>query len=335
VTTLVVDVGATRTRLAIVRDGDIVRRMTRLTADLARPIRGVTDELVASSRDLVSEAGEPTVDAVGVGLAASVGGRGGVLMPRDFGIPAGPLLRDALADVFGAPVAVDNDANLAALAECRLGVGVGRRTVAVLTLGTNIGLGIVLDGTIHRGAHGAAGEAGLLLVPVTETGRRDGDRRVVDAGQLGRAPSAGPAGYAWIEELVGGGVLAAAARSATTGSGTRDGRALTADALAQPALRSLADRAIEGWALLIANLTVILDPDLVVLSGGLALDAAHLIETLRLRLGDLVPFQPEILLGSVGPDAELLGADLLAHAALRTRAVGDARAGLSAHTGGG
>ena len=170
--TLAIDVGGSRSRAAIVRDGVIGERVTLATSDLAGPRRGVVDPLVIESRSLVASAGLEDVDAIGIGLAAYVDVTGRVLQPRDFGIPGGSVVRDAFAQAFGSPVLVDNDANLAALAECRLGAGRGRATVAVLTLGTNIGLGLVFDGRIHRGRHGAAGEAGLLLVPAVDTGRR-------------------------------------------------------------------------------------------------------------------------------------------------------------------
>lgn len=344
VTTLAIDIGATSTRLAIVRDGSIVARIASLTASFVGSDGSVVDALVAAALDLAGEAGGPAVQAVGVGLAAFVDGSGDVLQAREFGIPRGPAVRDALADAFGVPVAVDNDANLAALAEQRLGAAKGRDTVAVITLGTNIGLGLLIDGHIHRGAHGAAGEAGLLLVPVRDVAETNGRRRVVDAGRLGRASSAAPAGYAHIEELVGGGALAASAANGDVSDGTPGGasdgtpatsRVLSQRAPAGPAADLLAGRAIEGWALLIADLSVLLDPELVVLTGGLAQDAAHLLEPLRRRVAELAPLPAEIRLGSVGPDAELLGADLLARSALVQRAVGHARAGLSAQSRGG
>jgi len=334
--TVAIDIGGTHTRIAVVRGGRIGSRWEGLTAALATPERGVTDGVVRAALTQAAANGGSPIAAVGVGLAAAVDNSGSVLQPRDFGIPAGPLLRDAIGSAFGVAVVVDNDANLAAIAEHRLGAARGCANVAVMTLGTNIGLGLILEGQLYRGAHGAAGEAGLLLVPVTSTGERSGDRQIVDAGRLGRGPSAGPAGYAWIEELVGGGALAAAAEAtATSGGRTSDRRVFTAVARADPAIQQLAGQALEGWALILADLSVILDLEAVVLTGGVAQDAAHLIGALQRRLGELVAIAPEIRLGSLGPDAELLGADLLARAALDLSAAQNARAGLSAHSAGG
>lgn len=331
-TTLSVDVGGTHARLALVRDGLIVARDTRRTTDLAGSDHDVTTDLVDAACALAERAvarSEPYPAAVGVSLAAAVDFAGSVLQPREFGIPAGTRVRDAFAAAFGVPVPVDNDANLAALAEARFGAARGCRSVAVITIGTNIGLGLVFDGAVHRGANGAAGEIGLTLVPATPVGRSADGRAVVDAGCLGRAVAAGPSGYAFIEDLVGGAALAAAARAAGI-----ETRAVLSDAARDPHLTAIVDRAVEGWALVIANLAVVLDLDRVVVTGSLAQDAAHLLDRLRARVAELVSFAPEIRLGSVGPDAELLGADLLARAALASRVDPNARAGLSAQSRG-
>jgi glucokinase len=327
--TLAIDIGASRSRLALVNAGVIADRWQGATAELVGPDGTITDGLVAAAVTMHRDAGSPALEAIGIGLAASVSRAGTVLQDRDFGIPAGPAIRDSLAAAFGAPVLVDNDANLAALAEHRLGAARGTEHAAVITLGTNIGLGLILEGRVYRGARGAAGEIGLLLVPATDAAQPRTRARLVDAGTFGSAISRAPAGYAWIEELVGGGALAAAA-------GTTHRRVFTADAIAEPSIGKLSDLAIEGWSMAIADLAVLLDPEVVVLTGGVATDAAPLLNALRRRVAELAGFQVEIRLGSLGPDAELLGADLLAVASLDGgTADHDARAGLSAQTAGG
>ena len=321
--TLAIDIGASRSRLALVHDGVIADRLERATADLVGPDGTITVGLVAAAVTMHHDAGSPALQAIGVGVAASVSGAGTVLQERDFGIPAGPAIRDSLAAAFGVPVLVDNDANLAALAEHRLGAARGAEHAAVITLGTNIGLGLILGGQVYRGARGAAGEIGLLLVPTADAAPHQAGARPVDAGRFGTAISRAPAGYAWIEELVGGGALATAA-------GGAHARVFAADALAEPSIRQLSDNAIEGWSMAIADLAVLLDPGVVILTGGVATDAAPLLSALERRVAELADFRVEIRLGSLGPDAELLGADLLALAADH-----DARAGLTAQAAGG
>jgi predicted NBD/HSP70 family sugar kinase len=325
---LAVDVGASRTRVALVDGGGLIARSVRPTRELTGADGTIGPGLIEMGKTLLRDAGGVSPHVIGVGLAASVDHSGNVLEPRDFGIPAGGAVRDALATAFGIPLVVDNDANLAALAEHRLGAARGYADAAVLTIGTNIGLGLILGGRLYRGAHGAAGEIGLLLVRTTAAEVPSGRLRTVDAGQLGRTVSAAPDGYAWIEELVGGGALAAMADGEPSGSGAR--QVLTVEALADPARQPIRDRAVEGWAFIIANLNVLLDLEVVVLTGGVAADAAHLLDALRRRVAELVAQVPTIVLGSLGPDAELLGADHLARAALDSGAPLHARAGLSA-----
>jgi len=327
--TLAIDVGASRSRLALVDGGAIGERAERATADLVGSEGTITAELGAEAVSLHQAAGSPGLGAIGVGVAASVSRTGIVLQERDFGIPAGSAIRDSLATTFGVPVLVDNDANLAALAEHGLGAARSEQHAAVITLGTNIGLGLILGGRIYRGARGAAGEIGQLLVPAADAAHQGAEGRLVDAGSFGRAISHAPAGYAWIEELVGGGALATAA-------GGNHSRVFAPAALAEPSIRRLSENAIEGWAMAIADLAVLLDPGVVVLTGGVAADAAPLFDALQRRVAELAGFQVEIRLGSLGPDAELLGADLLARTSLEGgTADDDARAGLSAQSAGG
>jgi len=342
VTTLAIDVGATRTRLALVHGGRVAHRVESPTSILVAP-SGLGNGLAEAARNLLARANavNGAMAAIGVSLAAAVDDRGDVVQERDFGIPAGGTLRVALATAFEVPVAVNNDANLAALAEHRHGAARGHDSAAVITLGSNIGLGLIVSGEVYRGANGMAGEAGLLLVPAVSTSERGNSRRRVDAGRFGSAPSAAPEGYAWIEELVGGRALAAAAsmrRGAsvqeTTESGGAHARILTREAFADPALRPFAERAVEGWALIIATVSALLDVEIVVLTGSLAADAAHLLNPLRRRVAELVANPPEVVIGSLGPDAELIGADLFARAALGRAANHYARAGLSAQSTG-
>jgi glucokinase len=342
-TTIAIDVGATRTRIALVRAGRIRERLEEATSDLVTP-DGLDAGLVRKASALAPPgvSGDGPLDAIGVSLAAAVDVRGNVLQERDFGIPAGGAIRDALADAFNVPVAVNNDANLAALAEHELGAARGHDDVAVITLGSNIGLGLIVGGTVHHGAHGMAGEAGLLLVPAVTTAHPGDGRRRVDAGRFGSATSAAPEGYAWIEELVGGRALATAAaahretsvQASDPAVGPPLPRVLTRDAFSDPALRPFGERAIEGWALIVATLAVVLDLEIVVFTGTLAADAAHLLTVLRRRVAELVAYPPEVVLGSLGPDAELIGADLIARAALPRAADRYARAGLSAQSTG-
>jgi glucokinase len=189
-----VDLGGTHIRVAITGPGGFGRLVVRRTAELPNVDgQGVLPGLIATIHETIAASGlSVPAAAIGVAVAAHVGPSGLILQSRPFGIPAGGAVRDRLSDAFGIPVVVDNDANLAAAAEVAVGAGRGLRDVAVITLGTNIGLGIMAEGRIVRGAHGAAGEAGTLLMPARRgrDGRADSPAPVVwAAARLARQPA--------------------------------------------------------------------------------------------------------------------------------------------------
>jgi glucokinase len=116
--------------------------------------------------EAVSEAhaAAPEVTAVGFGIPALLDFEAGVAV-SSVHLPLEDLaFRELMEERLGLPVYVDNDANLAALAEQRVGAARGARNVVMLTLGTGIGSGIVIDGRVFRGATGAGAEIGHMTI---------------------------------------------------------------------------------------------------------------------------------------------------------------------------
>ena len=156
-----VDIGGTKVAVAAVAADmsvESVRLAPTVTASSDACFEALCDELGA----LVETAGP--VAAIGVGTASMVDFATGRVVEsthlplRDFS------LRDKLRERFGLPVAVDSDATVACIAEHRFGAGRDVRDMLMLTLGTGIGGGIVADGRIYRGASGAAGEFGHMVI---------------------------------------------------------------------------------------------------------------------------------------------------------------------------
>jgi glucokinase len=154
-----VDAGGTKL-LAGVIDEDLTvgQRVRRLWSGGDRA--EVLDTMVEAVRD----AGADGARAVGFGIPSLLDFATGtsissVHLPLD-GVP----FRDLMTERLGMPVFVDNDANLAALAEQRVGAARGASSVVMLTLGTGIGSGVVLDGRVMRGATGAASEIGHMTI---------------------------------------------------------------------------------------------------------------------------------------------------------------------------
>ncbi len=231
---------------------------------------------------------------------------------------AGHPLRDRLTQLLGVPVVLENDANAAAWAEYRFGAGRDAGSLVLLTLGTGLGAGFVLGGRLHGGARGLAAEVGhVCLVP---GGRpcpcglygcweryTSGSALAADVAALDPAPVWVPRDRA----AVGRAVLAAA----------RGG-----DPVAAGLLREQGRRLGQGLAVL----TSLLDPDVVVVGGGLAavgdllLDPARdaLAEAMSPALGGELP---GVVAAELGPDAGVVGAADLARRSRRagTRDNGD------------
>ena len=110
------------------------------------------------------DAARSEVLAVGVGIPALVDPATGVALDSNHLPLRGVSVRDLLAERVGLPVVVDNDANAAMLAEWRCGAARGTNDAVMLTLGTGIGGGLIVDGRLVRGARGAAAELGHIVV---------------------------------------------------------------------------------------------------------------------------------------------------------------------------
>jgi len=155
-----VDVGGTKIIAGAVRGTEVLDSVERST-DVSSA-EGVLNGIEAAVRE-VSERDEAPV-AVGIGLPSQIDFASGRVL-SSVNIPvAGVPLRDELSERLGLPVHLDNDANCAALAEAELAEDGPVRYLVMLTLGTGVGGGIVIDGHVFRGASGLGAELGHLVV---------------------------------------------------------------------------------------------------------------------------------------------------------------------------
>lgn len=311
--TVGVDIGGTKV-LGVVLDTDAPEAGP--LAEARRPTPRGADALVAAIAEVVAEvrdqAGRPEVAAVGVGLPG--------LIDRDGVLRFGPNLPgildldvdDTLADALDLPVVVDNDANCAAWAEHRLGAARGHDHALLVTLGTGIGAGIITDHRLFTGAHGMAAEPGHMIVdpagPRCPCGQRGCWERYASGSGLGfLAREAALAGRADRVVALAGGDPEAVRGEHVTAAARRG------DAEARTVLASF------GWwvALGLANLVNVLDPEVVVLGGGLVAEADLFLEPTRRAYAELVlagAHRPEVAIvaARTGERAGALGAALLA-----------------------
>lgn len=158
--TVGIDIGGTKVLAGVVdASGAILARERRTTP--GHSAEAVEEAVI----DMVQAwAGEYSVAAVGVGAAGFVdASRSAVMFAPHLAWRDEPL-RSALSDRLGLPVVVDNDANVAGLAEALSGAGAGHRFVLCVTLGTGLGGALVIDGQVYRGENGMAGEFGHMQV---------------------------------------------------------------------------------------------------------------------------------------------------------------------------
>jgi predicted NBD/HSP70 family sugar kinase len=204
-----------------------------------------------------------------------------------------PGVMSSLRDALPPTVALDNDANLAAVGERSYGSGRDARTFVYVSVGTGVGMGVIIDGELYRGAHGAAGEVGYLpLGDDEESGGRGRDAR--RRGLMEEAASADA-------------VVRTAKRLGMTGATSAKrvfAAARAGDELALAAVESEAKR----LALVVGTVAAIVDPEFVLLGGGVGSNTDLLRPPLERRLGELTPLAPPVAEGELGADATVLGA---------------------------
>jgi predicted NBD/HSP70 family sugar kinase len=197
---------------------------------------------------------------------------------------------EAVHDQLGTNVTFENDVNLAALGEQARGHGRMLSDFVYLWIGTGVGIGIVLGGRLFRGSHGAAGEIGYLPIgggdPQSRASRRRG---------------------AFEESAAAGGIVRLA-QELGMASPTSAERVFTAARRGDPAARRVVETEARRLALGIATIAPVLDPEAVILGGGVGRSADLLLRPVERELHRLSPFNPRVLASTLGDDAVLYGA---------------------------
>jgi glucokinase len=288
-----VDLGGTKILTGLVDpEGNVAARREHRT-----PL-GSQEELLAGIDAAVEELLADEVVALGFGIPSTIDHRTG-RVEGSVNIPLADFdFRGRMAERFGLPVAIENDANAAALAEFRVGAGREAQTMVMLTLGTGCGGGVVIDGSLFRGW----AELGHIVIDV------DG------------IPCQGTCtGRGHLEPYVTGVAATKLAREAF-GEAVDSHRlvrlANEGDATAQGILRSIGEKLGAG----IGSLVNVFNPDLVVIGGGFAAAGDWLFEPARevVRWQALRPAgdRVRIVRAQLGTAAGLIGAGFVAFEAL-------------------
>jgi len=299
-----IDLGPTKTRIAVadLRGERLAHRVLPTPGGVGPT--ALLERVAKAVRALLEEARVPydRLLAVGAGAPGAVSPQSGEvrLAPNLRGwtrVPMGRILGRAL-DV---PVVVENDVNLAVLGERWQGAARGHDTCAFITLGTGIGAGVVVNGDLHRGHHSLAGEIGLMCMGPQFVDRDFGERGCLEtlaglqalARRWPRAARGDP--ESWLSDL-----FEAAERG-----------------------ERAAQRAVGEAARLIgiatANLSLVIDPSLVVLGGAMVTHGPALVREVRRVVERLVPTPTDIVVSGLGKEAPLWGSLLIADREARAR----------------
>lgn len=255
------------------------------------------EQAVALLERTAKEAGATRLHSIGIGAPGLIDPATGELRDST-GLPAWHrALVPALQGRLSAAVLVENEVNLAAMAEHRLGAARGQSDFVLFWLGQGVGAAVFLDGKLRRGASGGAGEIGFLPVPGT-----------------GGLPSATGCDGGFHALAGADAVLRLAA-----GHGLRGGAETLVREAEGPFLDALAERIAIGAAAVVS----VLDPGLIVLGGELGhAGGARLAARVRARLAALTPLGAEVGPSGLGDRAVLRGALLAARDAAQDELFG-------------
>jgi len=309
--TVGVDFGGTNIKCGLVSDrGRVAHSVSLSTRACAHP-RAFVDGVGQAVERLARGAGVRTTQLRGIGVGAPglIDRRRGVVhsLVNVSGWHDVPLAA-RLSRRLGARVAVDNDVNLVALGEWRFGAGRGARHLVCVTLGTGVGGGLVMDGELYRGASGAAGELGHMVIdargPRCGCGRRGCFEAMVGTAailRLGRrAMTNSPALRALVREAHGRLMPRLIGRAARAGD---------------PAARSVWAEIGRRLGIGLANLVNVLNPERIVIGGGVSNNWSSfypaLVKTLRAEAMDVPGRAVRVVRTALGDHAGIIGAAVL------------------------
>ena len=291
-----IDLGGTKIEGVVLcgpRDNPAVLLRRRVPTESHRGYQHILDTVSGLIEGLTRECNLPRPCPVGIGMPGSITSQGAIKNSNTVCLN-GTFFRDQLADRLGQPLAFANDANCFALAEATLGKGKGHALVFGVIMGTGTGGGLVVSGQPREGPQSICGEWGHMVV------RPDSDR-VCYCGQRGCVETylAGP----WIERHY----------QELSGQPLRLPEILARETQGEAAAQACVGVWLEHFGRALANLINIMDPDMVILGGGVS-NSALLYTRGREQVARFVftnEFRTPIERHSLGDSAGVFGAALL------------------------
>ena len=309
------DVGGTGIKAGLVTEsGELLDRKYRpIRADGPEFEAYLLDEMAKLCDSLLGERGLKRGDlaGVGIGVPGPVDDRNGLFLYAP-NLPVKDLpLAERFSERYGVPCRLGNDANCAALGEYRAGAGKQSGSLVLITIGTGIGTGIVLDGKLWTGFNGAAGEGGHMIL--REGGRRCG------CGREGcfEAYASATALIRGTREMMADHPESLLWKQAGSPDAVDGETAFAAAKAGDPWAQEVIDRYIGSLAEGIRSVIHLLAPECVCLGGGISgADPKQLLLPLREKLADdplteRCPDRTRIVTAELGNDAGMIGAAML------------------------
>ena len=295
-TVVVADLGARKCHVALADlGGTILRDFVRPTLDAGGAYETLRTLVLKATAEAASQ--DLLVSSLVVGLPAIIDPDTGMTLgsPWDFG---GSGLVRRLAQDVSVPIAVENEANLSALAQAWRGLGRGLRNFAVISIGSGVGGAVFANGQLVRGRHNAAGEVGFLELspddlhrPVAEP-TPSLEREVGAEGIAARArrylAESDPDSPLLLQEIDPPAVFAAAEAGADWG-------------------RRAVEDALDFIALAVVAVAAVVDPELVILDGGVGRSLGPYVDGIKERVHQRVAFTPEVRVSELGPNSTIIG----------------------------
>ncbi|MFQ5835651.1 MAG: ROK family transcriptional regulator [bacterium] len=302
-----VDLGGTNIKLVLVNlCGKTVKKVkgTAINSSSKNKILDRLKEIIHSVID-ESDTDRDLILGIGIGISGVSDESGRVSFAPALGWEDMPV-KDLLREEFKIPVAVENDVNAAALGEKLFGVGKTVENFVFVAIGTGVGAGIIINGKLYKGFANAAGEVGYLVM---------GEKYLKDYRK----------GFGCLESLISGPAIAAKAanqmrsyNSGSTGISFRQDKNITAKDVFEAAKRKdkvalkIVEEVNKYLAIGLGNVSALLNPEMIVLGGGISRQEDILLKPLREMIAKITPIPPKIVISWLGDDAGVIGAAALA-----------------------
>ncbi len=307
-----VDVGGMSIKIGLVTKEGKILKSKAFPTEQEKGFKSMFARTADMIKDLLADNGFSLIDlgGIGIGIPGTVDSKLGLIVSAvNIGCKNQDLIKE-MSQYFNVPIAVGNDANVAALGEQRFGAGKGHENVVMVTLGTGIGGGIIIDGKLYEGNGGAGGEVGHQIIEIDgeqcNCGRRGCWERYASATGLINQTK-----YAMAENSN------SLMHKIANENGGVDGRtAFLAKDAGDEAGKAVVDKYLHYLAEGLLNLGYILHPEIFIIGGGISHEGKNVMEPLRQKLNDdfdrsgMLPYI-EVVQASLGNNAGIIGAAAL------------------------